>query len=82
MNIVICNSVGVDREGNYIVHSPSRWSFSMKNYDDVFTYYPWELCYTSSLLKQRTSHRVKFIDPCLDKLDAGETIRRIVYSSG
>lgn len=78
MNIVICNAVGVDREGNYIVHSPSRWSFSMKNYDDVFTYYPWELCYTSSLLKKRTSHRVKFLDPCLEKWDAAETTSRIL----
>lgn len=78
MNIVICNAVGVDREGNYIVHSPSRWSFSMKNYDDVFTYYPWELCYTSSLLKQRTSHRVKFFDPCLEKWDGEQTIRHLL----
>ncbi len=78
MNIVICNAVGVDREGNYIVHSPSRWSFSMNNYDDVFTYYPWELAYTSSLLKQRTSHRVKFLDPCLEKWASEETERRIL----
>ncbi len=78
MNIVICNAVGIDRDGNYIVHSPSRWSFSMKNYDDVFTYYPWELCYTSSLLKQSASHKVKFLDPCLEKWDATETTRKIL----
>lgn len=78
VRIVICNAVGVDREGNYIVHSPSRWSFSMKNYDDVFTYYPWELCCTSTLLKARTSHSVKFLDPCLEKWDGEETLRRIL----
>ena len=78
MNIVICNAVGVDREENHIVHSPSRWSFSMKNYDDVFTYYPWELCYTSALLKRRTGHRVRFLDPCIERWDAEETTRRIL----
>ena len=50
----------------------------MKNYDDVFTYYPWELGYTSSLLKERSTHRVKFLDPCLEKWDAEETLKHVL----
>ncbi|MEW5692677.1 MAG: radical SAM protein, partial [Candidatus Hydrogenedentota bacterium] len=70
MNIVLANSIGIDSNGYYIVHSPSRWSFGVKNYSEVFTYYPWELAYTSSLLKKETNHNVRFIDGCLNKLDA------------
>ncbi|MDI6785904.1 MAG: radical SAM protein [bacterium] len=69
MKIVLANSVGIDRDGYYIVHSPSRWSFSAKNYKDQFTYYPWELAYTSSLLKKETNHKVKLLDGCLEKWD-------------
>lgn len=67
MKIVIANSVGIDKDGYYIVHSPSRWSFSAKDYKEQFTYYPWELAYTSSLLKKETDHKIKLLDGCLEK---------------
>ncbi|MFH0925390.1 MAG: radical SAM protein, partial [bacterium] len=77
MKILLANSVGIDKEGYYIVHSPSRWSWGWKNYPEVFTYYPWELAYTSSLLKKETTHEVKFIDGCLEKLNRKEYLKRI-----
>lgn len=67
--VVVANSVGVDRDGCFIMHSPSRWSQGVKNARDLFTYYPWELAYCSSLLKRDTDHHVKFLDGCLEKLD-------------
>lgn len=69
MKVVVANSVGIDKDGFYIVHSPSRWSFSAKDYKEQFTYYPWELAYTSSLLKRETDYKVKFLDGCLEKWD-------------
>ena len=81
MKIVIANSVGIDKEGYYIVHSPSRWSWGWKNYPEVFTYYPWELAYTSSLLKKETDHEILFIDGCLEKLDQGNYFKRVVDES-
>lgn len=77
MKVVVANSVGVDEEGYYIVHSPSRWSFSAKNYKEQFTYYPWELAYTSSLLKRETDEEVKFLDGCLNKWDHKAYLARL-----
>jgi anaerobic magnesium-protoporphyrin IX monomethyl ester cyclase len=70
MKVVIANSVGVDRNGNYIIHSPSRWSASVKDKSTWFAYYPWELAYLSSLLKQKTDFDVKMVDGCLMQLDS------------
>ncbi|MFH1093729.1 MAG: radical SAM protein [Candidatus Omnitrophota bacterium] len=69
MKIVIANSIGKDKYGNYIIHSPSRWSEAIKSRFHWFAYYPWELAYLSSLLKHETKHNVKFIDGCLLRLD-------------
>lgn len=69
MRIAIANSVGIDKDGYYIIHSPSRWSWGQKNNKNAFTYYPWELAYTSSLLKQKTDFEIKFYDGCLRKWD-------------
>ncbi|MBU1152687.1 radical SAM protein [bacterium] len=69
MKVVLANSVGIDKDGYYIVHSPSRWSFSAKDYKEQFTYYPWELAYTSSLLKRETNNKIKLLDGCLEKWD-------------
>lgn len=66
--IILANSVGIDRYGQAIVHSPSRWTSSSPN-KDVFTYYPWELAYATTLLKRETDHTVKLIDGCLHKYD-------------
>ena len=65
MKVVIANSVGIDKEGNYIIHSPSRWSVGVKDKSCWFAYYPWELAYLSSLLKSRTDFNVKMIDGCM-----------------
>ena len=75
--VVIANSVGIDSRGYYIMHSPSRWSQGVKNAKDLFTYYPWELAYLSSLLKRDTEHHVKFIDGCLEKFNLEQYKERI-----
>lgn len=74
--IVIANSVGIDSAGLAIIHSPSRWTNSSPD-KNVFTYYPWELAYTSSLLKRETEHAVIFVDGCLEKYDTDAYFERI-----
>lgn len=64
MKIVVANSVGVDANGRYMVHVPSRWSLGIKNFTNC-GYYPWQLAYTSSLLKRETDHEIKFLDGVL-----------------
>lgn len=75
--VVIANSVGIDKNGLAIIHSPSRWTNSSKD-KNVFTYYPWQLAYTSSLLKRDSDCRVVFIDGCLHKLNAEQLAERII----
>lgn len=72
MKIVIANSIGIDKNNNFIIHSPSRWSEGIKSKENLFTYYPWELCYASSLLKAKTNHDVKFVDGCLLSLNKND----------
>lgn len=69
MKIVIANSIGIDSHGYYIIHSPSRWSEGVRNRENWFAYYPWELAYCSSLLKKYTDHDVKLVDGCLERLN-------------
>lgn len=76
MKIVVANSVGIDENGFAMIHSPSRWTNSSLDHK-VFTYYPWELAYLSSLLKNKTDHEVTFIDGCLEKLDHEKFLERI-----
>ena len=64
MKIVVANSVGVDANGYHMVHVPSRWSLGVKNFTNC-GYYPWQLAYTSALLKRETDHAVKFLDGVL-----------------
>lgn len=78
MKVVLSNSVGVDDWGYYIIHSPSRWTEGVKLLSSWFAYYPWELAYTSSLLKQKTSHKVKLLDPCLKRWDKYHTLNKIL----
>lgn len=68
MKVAVCNSVGIDADGYAMIHSPSRWTNSTKDLN-IFTYYPWQLAYCSSMLKRDTDHDVRFFDGCLDKLD-------------
>lgn len=76
MKIVLANAVGKDREGYYMVHSPSRWSLGVKNYTNCH-YYPWELSYTSALLKRETGHDVKLLDGVLKKWDVETYLEEI-----
>jgi len=76
--IVLSNSVGKDDLGFYIIHSPSRWSEGVSLLSSWFAYYPWELAYATSLLKQKTDNRVKLIDPCLNRWDKHQTLAEIL----
>jgi radical SAM superfamily enzyme YgiQ (UPF0313 family) len=78
MKVVLANSIGKDKNGYYIIHSPSRWSEGVKRRENWFAYYPWELAYTSALLKRETNHEVKLIDGCLERLDSENYYRRII----
>jgi anaerobic magnesium-protoporphyrin IX monomethyl ester cyclase len=64
MDVLVANSVGIDRDGYHMVHVPSRWSLGVKNFTNC-GYYPWQLAYTSSLLKRDTSHSIKLLDGVL-----------------
>ena len=50
MKVAVCNSVGIDADGYAMIHSPSRWTNSTKDHN-IFTYYPWQLAYCSSILQ-------------------------------
>ena len=78
MNVVLANSIGIDKNGIHIIHSPSRWSEGVRHPHHWFAYYPWELAYLSSLLKQQTPHRVKLLDGCLMRCTADVYYRRII----
>ncbi len=69
MKIVLANSIGKDKNGYHIIYSPSRWSEGVRSLSNWFAYYPWELCYLSSLLKRETKHNIKLLDGCLERLD-------------
>ncbi|VAX30305.1 hypothetical protein MNBD_NITROSPINAE05-96, partial [hydrothermal vent metagenome] len=68
MKIAVANSVGIDAKGYRMVHVPSRWSLGIKNFTNC-GYYPWQLAYTSSLLKRETDHQIKFFDGVLKGWD-------------
>ena len=60
MKIVVATSIGKNREGLRYTLFPSRWSLASQFHADA--YYPYDLAYLSSMLKQQTGHRVKMID--------------------
>jgi len=76
--VVIANSVGIDKEGNYIIHSPSRWTVGVKEKYNWFCYYPWELAYLSSLLKKRTDFDITLVDGCLEQLNQERFYNKLV----
>tara|TARA_B100000686_G_C16786008_1_gene975293 strand:- start:49 stop:1815 length:1767 start_codon:yes stop_codon:yes gene_type:complete len=76
MKIVVANSVGIDARGYRIVHVPSRWSLGVKNFTNC-GYYPWELAYTSSLLKRETNYKVKMFDGVLNGWGFAKYLERI-----
>ncbi len=76
MKIVIANSVGVDSNGYHMVHVPSRWSLGVKNFTNC-GYYPWELAYTSSLLKRDTNYDIKFLDGVLNAWNFDQYLKHL-----
>jgi len=78
MKVVLANSIGKDKHGFYIIHSPSRWSEGVRNIENWFAYYPWELAYTSSLLKRETKHEIKLLDGCLERLNLESYYKKII----
>ncbi len=74
--IIIANSVGRDRQGNYFIHFPSRWTAKMGKVKE-FNFYPYELAYLSALLKKETSFSIKMLDGNLLGLNAHEYIKLI-----
>lgn len=60
MKIVITTAIGKSKSGEYYCLFPSRWS--TRNRFHCTTYYPYELAYLSSLLKNHTKHDIKMID--------------------
>lgn len=77
MKVVIANSVGRDQRGNHIIHFPSRWTACVGKVKD-FTYYPYELAYLSSLLKEQTDLDVKMVDGNLLQLNAEKYIDLLI----
>lgn len=77
MKVIIANSVGRDRSGNYYIHFPSRWTARIGKIRD-FNYYPYELAYLSSLLKREINYEIKMIDGNLLGLNSQEYIDLIV----
>lgn len=75
--VVVANAAGKTDSGRWIIHFPSRWSYTMDARTVKYTFYPYELAYLSSLLKRDTAHRVRFMDGNLRGWDADEYIRRM-----
>lgn len=77
LKVVVANSVGRDPQGRWIIHFPSRWSFTLDGAAVKYTYYPYELAYLSSLLKRDTPHAVKFLDGNLRRWSAAEYVEHL-----
>ena len=67
MKIVLGTSTGKDQKGRYIINYPSRWTSTVDR--NPFYFYPFQLAYASTLLKQETSCQVKLIDAGIRQLD-------------
>lgn len=84
MNIVISNCTGILDNGQEVIPFPSRWCSGIPlGRRAPFHFYPWELCYASSLLKRevfegRMPHaNVTMVDPNIDRLNGDQTIQRL-----
>ena len=60
MKIIIATAVGKNDNGKYYDIFPSRWSATADFHTN--TYYPFDLAYLSSMLKNETNHQIKMID--------------------
>ncbi|MFZ2153318.1 MAG: radical SAM protein [Microgenomates group bacterium] len=67
--VLVCNSVGLDDEGNHYILFPSRWSTCVGK-TKSFNFYPYELGYLSSMLKQNKKLKVKMVDGNYEELTA------------
>ncbi len=75
MNIIIANSVGKIRDNLYICPFPSRWTSVFKDYP-IFTFYPYELGYLSSLLKRELKDaHIELVDGAYLRFTPDEYIR-------
>jgi radical SAM superfamily enzyme YgiQ (UPF0313 family) len=66
--ILIANSIGKDMFGNNYILFPSRWTASVGK-SKSFDFYPYELAYLSSLLKNEGKFDVKMIDGNFERLN-------------
>ncbi|MBI2465051.1 radical SAM protein [Candidatus Shapirobacteria bacterium] len=69
--VLIANSVGKDDDGNHYILFPSRWSTCVGK-TKSFNFYPYELGYLSSMLKQNKDLEVKMVDGNYEELTAEE----------
>jgi len=76
MRIVIANTVGKLDNGQHVIPFPSRWDYAGKEH--WFSYYPYELAYTSTLLKRELPDAdVIMIDGNHEQLGVEEYIARL-----
>jgi anaerobic magnesium-protoporphyrin IX monomethyl ester cyclase len=76
MRIVIANPPGILDDGKYIVPFPSRCDW-VGNQRSATTYYPYELGYLSSILKEQ-GHEVTLLDGHLNATPAADYLEKIL----
>lgn len=78
MNIVIANTVGRLDDGRLVVAFPSRWDSAVAHKSaGRFDFYPYELAYTSAMLKRACVGKVTMVDGCHECLTADEYAQSI-----
>jgi len=76
MQIVVANTVGKLDNGQHVIPFPSRWDYA--GAEHWFSYYPYELAYTSTLLKRELPGAdVVMVDGNHEQLGADEYISRL-----
>jgi len=79
MRVIVANTVGKLDSGELVVAFPSRWdSVVAHKVGGRFDFYPYELGYTSAMLKKfRPDFNVTMIDGCHECLNADEYLERL-----
>lgn len=76
MRIVVANTVGVLENGQHVIPFPSRWDYAGAQH--WFSYYPYELAYTSTLLKRELpGAEVVMVDGNHEQLNVAAYIERL-----
>jgi bacteriochlorophyll C8 methyltransferase len=76
MRIVIANTVGKLDNGQHVIPFPSRWDYAGSEH--WFSYYPYELAYTSTLLKREfPNDDIVMVDGNHEQLGVDEYIARL-----